>query len=408
MSLQKHLHPKDGSWSKFKDPVCILVYSLYGHPRAGQFWEKHAEAKLKSVGYVSVPNWPSVFFNPQTKLMLVVYVDDFLMSGPEEFHEQAWKDINNVIKLDNPRPLDRFLGCQHVITKTETGSDCRFEMLGYLEQSISMYLEYTGTLLKDLKNVPTPFVDQDSLTDQDWVEQGELDGEALALLMKVLYCARLARPDLLRPVNELGRHITKWSRACDKQLHRLFHYIHSSKHHVLVTSMGDDINDLQIELFTDADLASEKADTKSTNGFFCVMSGPTSNGVCAYGHKRQTCTALGTPEAEIVSLNHGLKNCGLPMKDLWEFILQRPVRLLVHEDNETCITIVKKGYSPQLRYLDRTQRTKISWLHEVIHELREADMEHCDTAFMRADIFTKRIKPCSWKDALDLIFIRTK
>ena len=53
LSLPKHLRPKE--WDKYKDPVCLLVYSLYGHPRAGQFWERHAEEKLKSIGYIPVP-----------------------------------------------------------------------------------------------------------------------------------------------------------------------------------------------------------------------------------------------------------------------------------------------------------------------------------------------------------------
>ena len=26
-------------WSKFKDPVCTLKRNLYGHPKAGLFWE---------------------------------------------------------------------------------------------------------------------------------------------------------------------------------------------------------------------------------------------------------------------------------------------------------------------------------------------------------------------------------
>ena len=95
------------------------------------------------------------------------------------------------------------------------------------------------------------------------------------------------------------------------------------------------------------------------------------------------------------------------MKDLWEFILQRPITLKVMEDNETAITVVKKGYSPQLRYLDRTQRTKISWLHEVFVDLLEAELEYWPTDGMRADIFTKRIKPCAWKHALDLILMRS-
>ena len=102
-------------------------------------------------------------------------------------------------------------------------------MFDYIDQAVSMYLEYTGVKLGELKPVTTPFLDQESFSDSDWEEMGELDSEALALLMKVLYCARLARPDLLRPVNELGRCITKWTKACDKSLHRLFQYLHATR-----------------------------------------------------------------------------------------------------------------------------------------------------------------------------------
>ena len=402
--LPKHLRPK--SWDKYENPVCRLVYSLYGHPRAGQFWEKHCETKLKSVGFVPVPNWPSCFFCHKTKCLLIVYVDDFHLSGPAAHHEAVWKRIGSVIDIDEPSPFDRFLGCHHDIEETPNGKKCTFKMFEYINQAINMYLEYTGCTLKELRPVQTPFLDQDAFTDSDWTEMGELDSEALALLMKLLYCARLARPDLLRPVNELGRNITKWTKACDKSLHRLFCYLNNSRDFVLVSHMGGDIDELELELSVDADLASEKDDTKSSSAYFCSIKGPQSMGVLAFCFKRQTSTALGTPEAEIVSLSFGLKQCGLPMKDFWEYILGRLITLRIKEDNETAITIIKKGYSPQLRYLERTQRTKLSWLHEVIYDLEEAILEHEDTERMRADLFTKRIKPHAWKHALELICMR--
>ena len=68
----------------YEDPVCPLILALYGHPDAGTFWERHCEAKLIEVGFIRVPEWPSVFYHPKHKLFLVVYVDDFKMSGPSE------------------------------------------------------------------------------------------------------------------------------------------------------------------------------------------------------------------------------------------------------------------------------------------------------------------------------------
>ena len=44
---------------------------------------------------------------------------------------------------------------------------------------------------------------------------------ACKVLMKILYGARLARFDLLRPIAALASKITKWDTVCDRMLHRL-------------------------------------------------------------------------------------------------------------------------------------------------------------------------------------------
>ena len=75
----------------------------------------------------------------------------------------------------------------------------------------------------------------------------------------------------------------------------------------------------------------------------------------------------------------------------------------VYEDNESCIKIVKHGYSPALRYLDKTQRVDIGWLHEVFHRDELAELHPEPTEAMKADIFTKAIAPCHWQHALQLI-----
>ena len=48
---------------------------------------------------------------------------------------------------------------------------------------------------------------------------------ALKIVLKFLYLARIGRPDILLSVNKLARSITKWTKACDKRLNRLISYI---------------------------------------------------------------------------------------------------------------------------------------------------------------------------------------
>ena len=49
ISLPKHKQP--ASWANIKDPVCLLTRNLYGHPRAGLYWEKFCERHLFPVGF---------------------------------------------------------------------------------------------------------------------------------------------------------------------------------------------------------------------------------------------------------------------------------------------------------------------------------------------------------------------
>ena len=54
---------------------------------------------------------------------------------------------------------------------------------------------------------------------------GELSNTCSQIVLKCLYLARIGRPDILWSVNKLARSITKWTKACDKRLNRLFHIL---------------------------------------------------------------------------------------------------------------------------------------------------------------------------------------
>ena len=68
---------------------------------------------LKTVGFVPIPDWPSVFRHPGLGTFLVIYVDDFKQSGPSATLAEGRKLISSVINMEDPRPLKRYLGCEH-------------------------------------------------------------------------------------------------------------------------------------------------------------------------------------------------------------------------------------------------------------------------------------------------------
>ena len=66
---------------------------------SGGHWEKYCETSLRKAGWRSVPEWPSVYWYPDLRLLLMVCVDDFKMAGPAGNLEAGWKTITAGIKL---------------------------------------------------------------------------------------------------------------------------------------------------------------------------------------------------------------------------------------------------------------------------------------------------------------------
>ena len=90
--------------------------------------------------------------------------------------------------------------------------------------------------------------------------------------------------------------------------------------------------------------------------------------------------------------------------------------MIVHEDNSSCITAIRAGYSPALRYLNRTARISLGFLNEVLCGSDKGESEsnfgllpklqHCPTDRMKADIFTKPLDRVRYLRALDLLGVR--
>ena len=101
-------------------------------------------------------------------------------------------------------------------------------MCDYVAQAVEHYQKMAG--VSSLKKATTPFCPDGVLLEENDDAAGELGDAASSVLMKVLWAARLARPDLSRPVGKMASHVQKWSRNDDRRLKRLIEYMNSTKH----------------------------------------------------------------------------------------------------------------------------------------------------------------------------------
>ena len=158
-------------------------------------------------------------------------------------------------------------------------------MRDYARQTVALYLEVAQLKTEKLRDATTPFCPAGSLDPADDALEGELGFAACRVLMKALWLGRLARPDLVKPIGDLASFVQKWSRNCDKQLHRLVCYINSTVNSTLVGTVQDSTDELHLSLYVDVDFAGER-DAKSTSGGF--LSGPHTHFPLAWVSKRQT------------------------------------------------------------------------------------------------------------------------
>ena len=135
--------------------------------------------------------------------------------------------------------------------------------------------------------------------------------------MKGLWLARLARPDTQKCIGDLASRIAKWSKNDDRRLHRLMCFMNATSHYRLCGHIHDPADALELLLFVDADFAGNTDNAKSTSGGYLVLAGPNSWFPWAGASKGQSLTAQSTPEAELISLNAGLKDRGEPALDIW-------------------------------------------------------------------------------------------
>ena len=118
-------------------------------------------------------------------------------------------------------------------------------------------------------------------------------------------------------------------------------------------------DNLELRLWCDSDLAGDWFSSRSTAGVWLELASVSSGNSfpLAWFSRKGEGTSHSTPEAEFVSLALGARQELLPVSTLLNEVLGESLNIMpvILEDNEATEIIARKGYSPALRHLTRTQ-----------------------------------------------------
>ena len=112
------------------------------------------------------PEWPSCYFHDKLKLFLVIYVDDFKLSGPKESLAIGWELLKKKLLLEKPKSIDgeSYLGCRNrrfemTLPGGGVATAHEYDMEDFMRSCVQLYEELAPGVR--LKTVPTPFLNDD-------------------------------------------------------------------------------------------------------------------------------------------------------------------------------------------------------------------------------------------------------
>ena len=123
-----------------KRPCVRLYKSLYGHPEAGYHWDQRFKKVMAEMGATHCADtFQSTYYFKDSGLLLTLYVDDMVLSGPTVAHDPFWQQVRKFIEIEEPAPVSRVLGRNHKMVEDEHGKRMLFDMSDFAKNACASY-----------------------------------------------------------------------------------------------------------------------------------------------------------------------------------------------------------------------------------------------------------------------------
>jgi hypothetical protein len=199
-------------------------------------------------------------------------------------------------------------------------------------------------------------------------------------VMKLMFLALRARPDILTAVAFLSKRVTKATTEDGEKLSRVLMYLNSCPE-LSMTICNE--ADMRVYAYVDASFAVH-GDMKSQTG--CIIS--MGSGSVHVSSKGQALMTKSSTESELVAVSDALPQI-LWTKQFLESQGYQPGPVRVYQDNQSTMALIEKGRSTS----SRTRHIAIRYFF-VSDKVSSGEVEivYLPTGAMRADIMTKPLQ----------------
>jgi hypothetical protein len=280
-----YMHPPPGVDTP-SGHVCRLRCALYGLKQAPRAWFERFISVITAAGFSSSEHDPALFVHvsPKGRTLLLLYVDDMLITGDNSEHISHFKQhLSKEFQMSDLGPLSYFLGIE--VQQTQKGF--------YLSQSkyIQDLLDRSG--ITDTRTVATPMDLHLKLRPKDGTPLA--DPTRYRHIVGSLVYLTITRPDIAHAVHMLSQFVSTPTSVHYGHLLRVLRYLRGTRSRCLLYASD---SPLQLHAYSDATRASDPIDHCSTTGY-CILLG---SSPIAWKSKKQAAISCSSAEAELRAL----------------------------------------------------------------------------------------------------------
>ena len=357
-------------------------------------WYKHLFKILNKLGYVVFNHDEGAFINPTTKSIILCYVDDILITGPDTDAIMAQiNDAKNDIKIQALGEINTFLGINILID--------------YKNKKLHMHQNnYTRNILEKYnknnlypKNNPLP---TEKLRGNNNNKATQAEKTIYQKYIgSLLYLALKTRPDIAFAVQYYARYCSNPGILHFKAVDNIFAYL--NKYPDLgITYRGINNHNLLLKAYSDSDWGNCIDSRRSTTGYITTLG----NNLISWCVTLQKSVALSSTEAEYMALTECSKEVIYLQNTITSLNtaldLNIPINIpVIMEDNQGAI---KLGHNAEFHKRTKHIDIKYHYIRELVED-NKIRIIYINTKNQLANPLTKAITGpilVEWKNKIGL------
>ena len=336
---------------------------LYGMRKAASGWEEDFAENFKKEGFRRGRGAPTVFFNKDSGVRVVVHGDDFTVSGVKKGLEHLrdkmaeWYEIKDRGIMGSGRGEIRevkILG--RTVRWTDEGIEYEAD-----EKHRKELMKRTG-LMEDSKAVVGPAVkdgkDDGGEHDEELTKNEKSEFRGCCALLNYL---GLDRSDIQFATNQLCREMAKPTRKSMMKMKRIVRYLVGAERLVWrFNEWNGDRDYARLDVYVDSDWAGGE-DRKSTSGGIVLLEGV----AVKHWSRTQRSRALSVGEAEYYALVTGSAE-GLGIESLADDMGYKLKVTVVWTDSNTARSLASRRGLGKMRHVE----LRYLWVQDMVKENR--------------------------------------